>query len=101
MTEGHVELQAEPCQCQAYLRATEHAALVSARWLGRDDEHAAEETAATAMRSTLDMLPINGRVVFGSLDDSGGLTPGATVGAGGKDVDLALDPLEGHGVVAR
>ena len=98
---SEVEGQAEPCQCQAYLRATEHAALVSARWLGRADEHAAEEAAAKAMHTTLDFLPINGRVVFGSLDDSGGLTPGAVVGSGGKDVDLALDPLEGHGVVAR
>ena len=42
-----------PCQCQAYLRATERAALVSARWLGRDDEDAAEEAAATGMRATL------------------------------------------------
>ena len=99
--EGQVEGQAEPCQCQAYLRATEHSALVSARWLGRADEHAAEEAAAKAMRQTLDFLPINGRVVFGSVDDSGGLTPGAVVGSGGKDVDLALDPLEGRGVVAR
>jgi fructose-1,6-bisphosphatase II len=90
-----------PCQCQAYLRATERAALVSARWLGRDDEDAAEEAAATGMRATLDILPISGRVVFGSLDDSGGLTPGAIVGSGGKEVDLALDPLEGRGVVAR
>ena len=90
-----------PCQCQAYLRATERAALVSARWLGRDDERAAEEAAATGMRETLDILPISGRVVFGSLDDSGGLTPGAIVGSGGKEVDLALDPLEGRGVVAR
>ena len=79
----------QPCQCQAYLRATERAALVSARWLGRDDEDAAEEAAATGMRATLDVLPISGRVVFGSLDDSGGLTPGAIVGAGGKEVDLA------------
>ena len=63
----------QPCQCQAYLRATERAALVSARWLGRDDEDAAEEAAATGMRATLDLLPISGRVVFGSLDDSGGL----------------------------
>ncbi len=101
MSEQELTGPAEPCECQEYLRATEHAALVSARWLGRDDEAAAEEIAATAMRSTLDMLPINGRIVFGSLDDSGGLTPGATVGAGGKDVDLALDPLEGRGVVAR
>jgi fructose-1,6-bisphosphatase II len=90
-----------PCQCQAYLRATERAALVSARWLGRDDEDAAEETAATGMRASLDVLPISGRVVFGSLDDSGGLAPGAIVGAGGMEVDLALDPLEGRGVVAR
>ncbi len=93
--------QEQPCQCQSYLRATERAALVSARWLGRDDEAAAEESAATGMRATLDILPISGRVVFGSLDDSGGLTPGAIVGGGGKEVDLALDPLEGRGVVAR
>ena len=99
--EAQVPGQEQPCQCQAYLRATEHAALVSARWLGRADEHAAEEAAAKAMRTTLDFLPINGRVVFGTIDDSGGLTPGAVVGSGGKDVDLALDPLEGHGVVAR
>jgi fructose-1,6-bisphosphatase II len=91
----------QPCQCQAYLRATERAALVSARWLGRADEDAAEEAAATGMRATLDLLAINGRVVLGSMDDSGGLTPGAIVGAGGKEVDLALDPLEGRGVVAR
>jgi fructose-1,6-bisphosphatase II len=90
-----------PCQCQAYLRATEHAALVSARWLGRADEDAAEEAAATGMRATLDVLSIRGRVVLGSPDDSGGLTPGAIVGAGGVEVDLALDPLEGRGVVAR
>jgi fructose-1,6-bisphosphatase II len=104
MSEGAAAYAAEedrPCQCQAYLRATERAALVSARWLGRDDEDAAEEAAATGMRATLDVLSISGRVVLGSMDDSGGLTPGAIVGAGGKEVDLALDPLEGRGVVAR
>jgi fructose-1,6-bisphosphatase II len=100
MSDGPAE-QERPCQCQAYLRATERAALVSARWLGRDDEDAAEEAAATGMRATLDVLPISGRVVLGSMDDSGGLTPGAIVGSGGKEVDLALDPLEGRGVVAR
>ncbi len=90
-----------PCLCQEYLRATEHAALVSARWLGRADQEAAEGAAAKAMRWSLDQLPIRGRVVLGSPDDSAGLTPGATVGSGGGDVDLALDPLEGGGVVAR
>jgi fructose-1,6-bisphosphatase/sedoheptulose 1,7-bisphosphatase-like protein len=33
--------------------------------------------------------------------EEGGLIPGATVGHGGRSVDLALDPLEGRGVVAR
>jgi fructose-1,6-bisphosphatase II len=91
----------EPCECQSYLRATEHAALRAARWLGRADQEAAEEAAATGMRATLDILPIRGRVVFGALDDSGSLAAGATIGSGTHDVDLALDPLEGRGVVAR
>jgi fructose-1,6-bisphosphatase II len=52
------------------------------------------------MRISLDRLPIRGRVVLGSPEDES-LAPGATLGAGGIDVDLALDPLEGRGVVAR
>jgi len=95
------EGQGEPCQCQSYLRATEHAALRAARWLGRADQVAAEESAAGGMRTTLDVLRINGRVVFGSVGEEGGLTPGTVIGTGGTDVDLALDPLEGRGVVAR
>ena len=90
-----------PCQCQSYLRATEHAALRAARWLGRADQEAAEEAAADGMRWSLDTLPISGRVVFGSVGEEGGLVPGAVVGSGGAEVDLALDPLEGRGVVAR
>jgi fructose-1,6-bisphosphatase II len=90
-----------PCQCQSYLRATEHAALRAARWLGRADQEAAEESAADGMRSTLDTLPIQGRIVFGSVGEEGGLLPGSVLGRGGPEVDLALDPLEGRGVVAR
>ena len=90
-----------PCQCQSYLRATEHAALQAARWLGRADQEAAEEAAADGMRWSLDTLQISGRVVFGSVGEEGGLVPGVEVGSGGIEVDLALDPLEGRGVVAR
>ena len=93
--------QREPCLCQSYLRATERAALGAARWLGRADQQAAEEAAAGGMRALLDLLPIHGRVVLGSGDDAGGLRSGASVGAGGIEVDLALDPLEGRGIVAR
>jgi fructose-1,6-bisphosphatase II len=89
-----------PCLCQSYLRATEHAALMAARWLGRADQEGAEEAAANGMRISLDRLPINGRVVLGSPDHET-LARGSTLGTGGIDVDLALDPLEGRGVVAR
>jgi fructose-1,6-bisphosphatase II len=99
VTEGEVG-DAVPCLCQSYLRATERAALMSARWLGRADQEGAEEAAASAMRAALELLPIRGRVVLGSPDDAS-LSPGATLGAGGGEVDLALDPLEGRGVVAR
>jgi fructose-1,6-bisphosphatase II len=93
--------QKAPCQCQAYLRATEHAALRAARWLGRADQEAAEEAASAGMHWSLDILPIRGRIVFGSAGEDSGLTPGTLIGAGGPEVDLALDPLEGRGVVAR
>ncbi|MDE3024265.1 MAG: class II fructose-bisphosphatase [Acidobacteriota bacterium] len=85
--------------CQSYLRATEHAALLSARWLGRADQEGAEEAAATAMRTSLDLLAIRGRIVLGS--EEAGLEPGLVIGSGRTEVDLALDPLEGRGVVAR
>ncbi|HLX18873.1 MAG TPA: class II fructose-bisphosphatase [Gaiellaceae bacterium] len=89
-----------PCVCQSYLRATEHAALRAARWLGRADQDGAEAAAAEGMRISLNRLPITGRVVLGSPEDES-LAPGATLGSGGAEVDLALDPLEGRGVVAR
>jgi fructose-1,6-bisphosphatase II len=88
------------CLCTSYAKATEWAALAGARWLGRADEDAAEEAAAAAMRSALDQLPISGRVIIGA-HAGDELAPGGEVGAGGQGVDLALDPLEGRGVVAR
>jgi fructose-1,6-bisphosphatase II len=91
----------EICICQSYVRATEHAALRAARWLGRADQEGAEDAAAEAMRQTLGYLPITGRVVIGSVGEEGDLLPGTIVGSGGRKVDLALDPLEGRGVVAR
>ena len=93
--------QQAPCNCESYLRATERAALAAARWLGRADQVGAEEAAASGMRAALDMMPVRGRVVLGAMDESGSLTQGSVVGAGGRDVDLALDALEGRGVVAR
>jgi fructose-1,6-bisphosphatase II len=89
------------CLCESYARVTERAALAGARWLGRADQQAAEDDAATAMRLALEQLPIEGRVVIGAGGESSQLHPGDTIGSGGTEVDLALDPLEGRGVVAR
>jgi fructose-1,6-bisphosphatase II len=89
------------CRCEAYAAATESAALTSGRWLGRGDVEGAERAATDAMRAALDALPIEGRIVVGSGDDGDPLSVGTTVGSGGEEVDLAVDPLEGRGVVAR
>jgi fructose-1,6-bisphosphatase II len=53
------------------------------------------------MRAAIETLPISGRVVIGVPDGTDRLAPGDEVGGGGDAVDLALDPLEGRGVVAR
>jgi fructose-1,6-bisphosphatase II len=89
------------CLCESYARATERAALAGARWLGRADRDAAENDAAAAMRSGLGELPIQGRIVIGQGEDGEQLPVGAEIGQGGVAVDLAVDPLEGSGVVAR
>ena len=90
------------CLCESYARATERAALAGARWLGRADQEGAERDSAEAMRSALEHLPVDGHVVIGTgSDEDETLARGQRVGAGGEQVDLALDPLEGRGVVAR
>jgi len=94
------EVQQATCPCVLFARATEWAALAGARWLGRDDEHAAGEAAETSMMAGLSQLPISGSIVIGP-DDGEALPAGTDIGAGGEAFDLALDPLEGRGVVAR
>ncbi len=95
------ERRTDLCLCVTYLRATERAALAGARWLGRADQEGAEEAATSGMRSALGELPMRGRVVVGAVESEPGDDGTETIGAGGIDVDLALDPLEGRGVVAR
>jgi fructose-1,6-bisphosphatase II len=91
-----------PCLCESYARVTERAALAGARWLGRADVEGAEEATFSAMRGALDELSITGRIVIGASEGNDPLLPvGAVVGFGGEAADLALDPLEGRGVVAR
>jgi len=86
------------------VRVTEAAALSASLRMGRGDEIAADLSAVDAMRKTLDMLAIRGRVVIGEGEE--GEVPdlfiGQMVGTGaGPRVDLALAPLEGETIVAK
>jgi fructose-1,6-bisphosphatase II len=94
------EVQLPTCPCALFARATEWAALAGARWLGRDDQDAAEDAAQGAMLAGLAQLPIDGTVVIGAPEDAQ-LEVGGKFGTGGEAFDLAVDPLEGRGVVAR
>jgi len=95
------EEQRPGCPCALFARATEWAALAAARWLGRDDQEAAENAAEGAMLAGLAGLPIDGTIVIGAHEDPDELEVGANLGQGGEAFDLAVDPLEGRGVVAR
>jgi fructose-1,6-bisphosphatase II len=53
------------------------------------------------MRDALEQLPIEGHIVVGSENADDPLGIGTTVGRGGEQADLAVDPLEGRSVVAR
>jgi fructose-1,6-bisphosphatase II len=88
------------CPCALFVRATEWAALAGARWLGRDDQDAAEGAAEGAMLAGLAELPIDATIVIGA-GGAEDLEVGSNVGTGGETFDLAVDPLEGRGVVAR
>src|SRR5438105_1509907 len=99
--EAQQEQTRSACLCETYARATERAALAGARWLGRGDQNGAEEAAFSGMRHALELMPISGRIVIGAPEGTGELAIGDEIGGGGDHVDLALDPLEGRGVVAR
>ena len=84
-------------------RVCEAAAVACAAQVGRGDEMAADQAAVDAMRSALNALAIDGRIVIGEgeRDEAPMLFIGERVGAGGPEVDIALDPLEGTSLAAK
>lgn len=86
------------------VRATEAAAISSARLMGRGDNHAADQAAVTAIRQTLNTINFDGTIVIGEgeRDEAPMLYIGEKVGTGqGPKVDIALDPLEGTTLTAK
>lgn len=85
------------------VRVTEAAAVACARWMGRGDKIMADQLAVDAMRAGFDTLQVSGTVVIGEgeMDEAPMLYIGEHVGAGGEEVDIAVDPLEGTNLVAK
>lgn len=85
------------------VRVTEATAVAAARWRGRGDEAAADEAAMDAMYRELARLPVEGVVVVGEGDqnESPLLYMGETIGAGGVQVDIAVDPVDGVNLCAK
>jgi fructose-1,6-bisphosphatase class II len=84
------------------LEVTEAAALAAGRWMGKGDKHAADNAAVEAMREALLAVDIDGTIVIGEgeRDEAPMLFIGEKVGAGGEEIDIAVDPLEGTNLTA-
>jgi fructose-1,6-bisphosphatase II len=89
-----------------FLRVVEQAAIAAGHTMGQGDRHKSDEAAVTAMRRTLDSVPIDGTIVIGEgeRDEAPMLYIGEKVGRGPTaqtfngpvpKVDIAVDPLEG------
>ena len=88
------------------VRATEAAAISSARLMGRGNNNDADQAAVDAMRKVLNSIAIDGTVVIGEgeRDEAPMLYIGEKVGlqgdCKGPKIDIALDPLEGTNLCA-
>lgn len=86
-----------------FVRVTEAAAIASARLMGRGDKIGADQAAVDAMRAAFNSIYISGTVVIGEgeMDEAPMLYTGEKVGAGGVEVDIAVDPVEGTTLVSK
>ena len=86
-----------------FARVVEAAALRSGSLLGRGQKDEADGLAVDAMRQAFDSVRISGTVVIGEgeIDEAPMLYIGEHVGAGGPEVDIAVDPIEGTNLIAK
>ena len=86
------------------VRVCEAAAIAASKIVGMGDEKLADQAAVDAMRTALNALDIDGRIVIGEgeRDEAPMLYIGEKVGKGtGQAIDIALDPLEGTTLTAK
>jgi len=86
------------------VRVAEEAAIAAYACVGGGDEKAADQAAVDAMRTSLNAIDMDGRIVIGEgeRDEAPMLYIGEKVGTGkGPAIDIALDPLEGTTLAAK
>tara|TARA_B110000211_G_scaffold221232_1_gene268622 strand:+ start:112 stop:1059 length:948 start_codon:yes stop_codon:yes gene_type:complete len=87
-----------------FINVSSKAALASSYLIGKKDKIAADQAAVDSMRSELNKINMNGKVVIGegSLDEAPMLYTGELLGnKKGPDFDIAVDPLEGTNFAAN
>ena len=86
-----------------FARITEQAAVKSGRLMGKGDKEGADQLAVDGMHEQFAKTPVSGTVVIGEgeMDEAPMLYIGEHVGAGGEEIDIAVDPVEGTNLVAK
>ena len=87
-----------------FVRVTEAAALACGMWVGKGDRNGADQAACDAMRTTLNQIDIDGKIVIGEgeRDEAPMLYIGEELGSkNGPKIEIAVDPLEGTNLCAN
>ena len=87
-----------------FIKVCERAAFGASKFKGKNDKIAADKAAVDEMRSELNKIDFTGEVVIGEgeMDEAPMLYIGEKVGTGkGKNLDIAVDPLEGTNFAAK
>ena len=87
-----------------FINVSSKAALSSSYLVGKKDKISADKAAVDSMRSELNKIDMNGKIVIGEgeLDEAPMLYIGEKLGnKKGPDLDIAVDPLEGTNFAAN
>ena len=89
---------------KSFIKTTENAAIGASLFKGKGNKIAADQAAVDKMREELNKINMKGRVVIGEgeMDEAPMLYIGEKVGNNnGKELDIAVDPLEGTNFTAK
>ena len=93
-----------PNLLNSFIKVCERAAFGASKLSGKNDKIAADKAAVDEMRSELNKINMNGKVVIGEgeMDEAPMLYIGEKIGTGkGDELEIAVDPLEGTNFAAK